>query len=79
VCSLVQTDDDDEYLVLQNASTGPFFNGPGLVLRVVETDRPPAVLADCLTRPTAMTLDRREHTLYVTDLEGHVVAISLPR
>ena len=72
-------DDDDEYLVLQNASTGPFFSGPGLVLRVVETDRPPTVLANCLTRPTAMTLDRREHTLYVTDLAGHVVAIRLPR
>jgi len=71
--------DDGDYLVLQNASTGPFFNGPGLVLRIVETDRPPTVLANCLTRPTAMTLDRREHTLYVTDLAGHVVAIPLPR
>jgi hypothetical protein len=67
--------DDAEYLVLENTSTGPFFNGPGLVLRIVETDRPPTVLANCLTRPTAMTLDRREHTLYVTDLAGHVVAI----
>ena len=72
-------DDDAEYLVLQTASTGPFFNGPGLVLRVAETDRPPTVLANCLTGPTAMTLDRREHTLYVTDLAGHVVAIPLPR
>jgi hypothetical protein len=72
-------DDDAEYLVLQNASTGPFFNSPGLVLQVAETDRPPTVLANCLTRPTAMTLDRREHTLYVTDLAGHVVAIPLRR
>jgi len=71
--------DDAEYLVLENTSTGPFLNGPGLVLRIVETDRPPTVLANCLTRPTAMTLDRREHTLYVTDLAGHVVAIPLPR
>lgn len=72
-------DEDTNYLVLQNASTGPFFNGPGLVLRVASTGRPPAVLANCLTRPTAMTLDGRTNTLYVTDLDGHVVAIPVRR
>jgi len=72
--------DDDEspqYLVLENASVGPFFNGPGLVLGFAATNQPPTVLANCLTRPTAMTFDRRMHTLYVTDLAGHVVAIPL--
>ena len=72
-------DDDDspQYLVLENASAGPFFNGPGLVLAFAATNQPPMVLANCLTRPTAMTFDRRMHTLYVTDLAGHVVAIPL--
>jgi hypothetical protein len=65
------------YLVLQHASTGPFFNGPGLVLRVDSSHRPPTVLANCVTRPTAMTLDRRTNTLYVTDLQGHLVQIRL--
>jgi len=74
-----ERDDHDgpQYLVLQNASVGPFFNGPGLVLGVTATAQPPTVLANCLTRPTAMTFDRRMHTLYVTDLAGHVVAIPL--
>jgi hypothetical protein len=70
-------EDDAAYLVLQNASVGTFFNGPGLVLRFASSDGPPTVLANCLTRPTAMTLDRRSSTLYVTDLAGHVVAVSL--
>ena len=56
-------DDDAEYLVLQNASTGPFFNGPGLVLGVAETDRPPTVLANCLTRPTAIDAGPTTHAL----------------
>jgi hypothetical protein len=66
-----------QYLVLENASVGPFFNGPGLVLGFAATHHPPTVLADCLTRPTAMAFDRRMHALYVTDLAGHVVAIPL--
>jgi len=70
-------DDNPQYLVLENASVGPFFNGPGLVLGFAATHHPPTVLADCLTRPTAMAFDRRMHALYVTDLAGHVVAIPL--
>ena len=70
-------DDDDipQYLVLENASVGPFFNSPGLVLGFAATHQPPTVLANYWTRPTAMTFDRRMRMLYVTDLVGHVVAI----
>lgn len=40
----------------------------------------PDVLADCLSRPTSMTLDEKTGTLYVTDLtavpsNGHIVSI----
>jgi hypothetical protein len=68
-------DDDTGYLVLQNASIGPFFNSPGVVLRFEVPDQPPSVVANCLARPTAMTLDDRSGILYVVDLAGHLVAI----
>jgi hypothetical protein len=63
------------YLVLQFDSEGPFFNGPGLVLRFNNPAGPPTVIADCLTQPTSMTLDRRAGKLYVTEYDGRVVAI----
>jgi hypothetical protein len=66
-----------EYLVLQHASTGPFFGSPGLLLRYASPAGPPTVIANCLTHPTAMTLDRKTGTLYVTDLEGHVLRVPL--
>jgi hypothetical protein len=47
------------------------FSGPGFLLCVVETELPQTVLANCLTGPTAMTLDGQDHVLYVTDLAGH--------
>jgi hypothetical protein len=64
-----------EYLVLQHASTGPFFGGPGLVLRFASPGGPPTVVANCLTRPTAMTLDNKTGTLYVIELGGRLVSI----
>jgi hypothetical protein len=63
------------YLVLQHASIGPFFGSPGLLLRFASPVGPPTVIADCLTRPTAMTLDQKTGTLYVTDLAGNILAI----
>ena len=66
---------DTDYLVLQHASAGPFFGSPGLLLRFEATGEPPTVIADCLTRPTSMTLDEDTGTLYVTELAGRIVAI----
>ncbi|MBI5385268.1 MAG: hypothetical protein HZA90_11360 [Verrucomicrobia bacterium] len=66
---------DTDYLVLQHASAGPFFGSPGLLLRFASSGGPPTVIADCLTRPTAMTLDEKTGTLYVTELAGRIVAI----
>jgi hypothetical protein len=68
---------DTDYLVLQNASAGLFFDSPGLLLRFETPGGPPTVIADCLTRPTSMTLDEKTGTLYVTELGGRVVAIPI--
>jgi len=68
---------DTDYLVLQHASAGPFFGSPGLLLRFESSGGPPTVIADCLTRPTAMTLDEKTGRLYVTELAGRIVAIAL--
>lgn len=76
---------DTDYLVLQHASAGPFFGSPGLLLRFDTPAGPPAVIANCLNRPTSMTLDKNNGTLYVTELvsvspgtpvtQGRVVAV----
>jgi hypothetical protein len=66
---------DTDYLVLQHASVGPFFGSPGLLLRFETPAGPPTVIADCLTRPTSMTLDKKTGTLYVSELAGRIVAI----
>jgi len=51
---------------------------PGLVRRFDSQGNPPTIVADTLARPTAMTLDEKTDTLYVTEyLTGRIVAISL--
>jgi len=75
---LALTDDDDvDYLVLQHASAGPFFGSPGLVLRFDNPTDPPAVVTNCLVRPTSMSLDKKTDTLYVTEYGGRVVAVAM--
>ena len=69
---------DTDYLVLQHASVGPFFGSPGLLLRFENPAGPPAVVANCLTLPSSMTLSRKTNTLYVTELGGRIVAIPAP-
>jgi hypothetical protein len=70
--------DQTDYLVLQNASVGPFFGGPGLLLRFPASGGAPSVVANCLDRPTSMTLDEKTGTVYVTELNtGRVVAVAL--
>jgi hypothetical protein len=64
-----------DYLVLQHASVGPFFGSPGLLLRFASPTAAPTVIANCLTRPTAMTLYQKTGTLYVTDFAGNILAI----
>ena len=70
-------DDDTDYLVLQHASAGFFFASPGQVLRFETPTDPPTVVNSCLTRPSSMTLDKKTNLLYVTEISGRVVAISL--
>ncbi len=59
---------DTDHLVLQHASVGPFFDSPGLLLRFETPAGPPDLVSDCLTLPTSMTFDRRNGTIYVTEL-----------
>ncbi len=72
-----------EYLVLQYASgQGPFFGGPGLVLRYPSPGASPELITDCLEFPTSMALDQKSGTLYVTEEgvgagQGRVVAVSV--
>ena len=70
--------DQTDYLVLQNASVGPFFGGPGLLLRFPASGGAPTIVANCLDRPTSMTLDEKTGTVYLTELNsGRVVAVSV--
>jgi len=73
---------DTHNLVLQHASQpGPPASPasqPGLLLRFDTPAGPPTVIANCLSRPTAMTLDEKSGTLYVTELiTGRIVAIPI--
>ncbi len=63
------------YLALQFSSAGPFFQGPGLVLRFDDPAGPPTVIANCLTAPTSMTLNKKTGTLYLSEDGGRIVAI----
>lgn len=74
----IPADEPAEYLVLQNASVGPFFNGPGLLLRFTAPGGAPSVAANCLDRPTSMTFDERTSTVFAAELNtGRIVAIPL--
>ena len=69
---------DSDYLVLQHSSgPAPFFAGPGVVLRVESQGSTPAVLANCLTRPSSMVFDGKTGTLYVAEVGGRVVALTI--
>ena len=63
-----------DYFVLEHASVGPFFGGPGLLLRFA-ANAPATVVTNCLTKPTAMALDAKTGIVYVTELGGNVVAV----
>lgn len=64
-----------DLLVLEYSSAGPFFQGPGTVLRYDNFAGAPTTVADCLTAPTSMTLNKWNHTLYVTEETGNLVGI----
>lgn len=65
-----------EFLVLEHTSAGLFFGSPGQVLRFETPSGPSTLVANCLTRPTSMTLDRQTGTLYVSERGGRVVSIA---
>jgi hypothetical protein len=74
----IREGDDIDYLVLQHASVGPFFGSPGLLLSFETPDSSPTVIADCLARPSSMTIDEKTGTVYVTEaFAGRIVAIPI--
>jgi hypothetical protein len=73
----IKAGDDTDYLVLQHTSSGLFFGSPGLLLRFDTVGVPPTTIANCLTRPTSMTLDEHAGILYVTQFAGNLLAIPM--
>jgi hypothetical protein len=69
---------ETSYLVLESSSAGPFFSGSGEVLLYHDPAGSPVLVANCLTLPTSMTLDRKTGRLYVSEAGGRIVAIPLP-
>jgi hypothetical protein len=65
-------------LVLEMATSGPFFSGPGTILKFDDPAGAPTTVASCLVGPTSMTYDRSTHTLYVTEEEGNLVSVPYP-
>ncbi|HYN09009.1 MAG TPA: ScyD/ScyE family protein [Vicinamibacterales bacterium] len=76
---VLQTKDgsEDDHLVLQFAS-GPVLSGAGLLLQFDNPGSAPTTIAGCLTAPSSMALDEKSGTVYVTELTGRIVAISIP-
>jgi hypothetical protein len=68
------------YFVLQHNSGGtilPPFTGPGLLLHFDSPTDPPTLVADCLVRPTSMTLDKKKGKMYVSEHSGRVVVLNI--
>lgn len=70
-----------DLFVLQHISGPPGpppLAGPGSLTYFPSPSGPSTVVANCLSRPTAMTLDERSRTMYITELvTGRLVAISV--
>jgi hypothetical protein len=67
----------NDLLILEMAGFGPFFAGPGTLLRIPGFEGAPETVADCLVAPTSMSLDRWTRTMYVTQQDGNVVRVPL--
>lgn len=64
------------YLVLEHVSGPPGppqLGGPGRLLSFGDS---PAVVANCLNHPTAMSRDEHTGTAYVAELGGRIVAVA---
>ena len=70
--------DDTDYLVLQHASLGLFFTGPGQILRFETPTDPPVLVSDCFVRPSSMARDDKTGTLYVTEYGGRLQSVAVP-
>lgn len=72
-----------DHLVLQyDIFAGPFFGGPGRLLRYPSPGAAPQVISDCLLTPTSMVFDENLGRLYVaeeglTPSSGRIVALPL--
>lgn len=69
-----------DYLVLQHTSGQiiiPAFTEPGLVLYFDSPTDPPIIVADCLTKPSSMALNKVKGKLYVSERAGRVVVLNI--
>ncbi len=70
--------DDDRaqpnYLTLEHSSED-MLGGPGILSRFATPSGAPVVIANCLTKPTSMTLNARTGTLYITELFGNILSV----
>ncbi len=70
--------DDEGYLTLEFNLTFPT-SGPGRLQFFRTANATPAVLADCLTTPTSMVLDRKGDRVVITELAtGRLVTLKFP-
>ncbi len=68
----------DDYLTLEHNLTFPV-PGPGRLQYFSSPDAGPVVLADCLTSPTSMVVDRRGDRVVIAELAtGRLVTLALP-
>ena len=69
---------DEGFLSLEHNLTFPT-PGPGRIQSFSSATASPVVLADCLTTPTSMVLDRKGNRVVITELTtGRLVTLKLP-
>jgi len=67
--------DTDRSCLLSTRCATP--NDGGVLRLGRREERAPTVLANCLTRPSSMVFDENSGTLYVTEIGGRLVALSI--
>ncbi len=62
------------YLTIEHASQD-MLGEPGILSRFATPSGAPSVIANCLTKPTSMTLNARTGTLYITQVIGNILSV----
>jgi hypothetical protein len=62
------------YLTIEHSSQD-MLAGPGILSRFATPSSAPVVIANCLTKPTSMTLSAKTGTLYITQVIGNILSV----